>query len=103
MLSHDDIDDDGGEAPQRISVVIVGDDNSENRTEAALVGMSEKGGWEGGGECVRGGSFGRESVAVGDDENESAAEAVHTLSSDSDDSDCSLDGFMDNDEEEGPY
>jgi len=52
---------------------------------------------------VRGGSFGRESVAVGDDENESAAEAVHTLSSDSDDSDCSLDGFMDNDEKEGPY
>ena len=52
---------------------------------------------------MRGGSFGRESVAVGDDENESAAEAVHTSSSDSDDSDCNIDGLMDNDEEEGPY
>ena len=50
--------------------------------------MSEKGEWEGGGESVRGGSVGGESVAGGDDEDESAAVAVHTSSSDSDDSDC---------------
>jgi len=65
--------------------------------------MSEKGGWEDGGESVRGGGVGGECVAGGDDEDESAAVAVHTSSSDSDDSDCSLDGLMDNDEEEGPY
>jgi len=31
ILSYNDIDDDGGEAPQRISLVIVGDDNSDYR------------------------------------------------------------------------
>jgi len=68
-----------------------------------LVGTSEKGGREGGGESVREGSVGGESVAGGDDEDESVAVAVHASSSVSDDSDCSLDGSMDNDEEEGPY
>ena len=98
-----DNDDEGGEAPPRISVVIVGDDDSDYRTGAALIGISGEGGGEDGDESVRGGSVGGGSVAGGDDEDESEGVGARTSSSDSDDSDCSLDGSVDDDDEEGPY
>jgi len=53
-VDDNDIDEEGGETPLRTSVVIVGDDYSDNRIGAALIGISGDGGGEDGDEILRG-------------------------------------------------
>jgi len=103
LVDDSDIDEEGGQAPPRTSVVIVGDNDSDYRTGVALIGIREEGAGEDGEGSVMGGSVGGGSVAAGDDEDESEEVGARTSSSDSDDSDCSLDGSVGDDEEARPY
>jgi len=103
LVDDSGIDEEGGQAPPRTAVVIVGDNDSDFRTGAALIGIRGEGACEDGDGSVMGGSVVGGSVAAGDDEDESKEVGARTSSSDSDDSDCSLDGSVGDDEQEGRY
>jgi len=98
-----DMDNAGSIVAPRATCAIVGDDDSDYRTGAALIGIVEEGAADDGEGSVGGGSIEGGGVGGQDVEEKSDDVGARTSSSDSDDSDSSADGSMEDEEGEGPY